>query len=133
MEDHTRTKSLNLHMRRFQWRHRTAVCLVVAFLAAAVSGCRSPRRGEAAGAPLHVSSPAIEHGRATFQQHCYRCHPGGEGGLGPSLNEKPLPVFLMKTQVRHGLGSMPGFNKDEISPHEMDDLMAYMLALRRAR
>jgi mono/diheme cytochrome c family protein len=80
-----------------------------------------------------MSSPAIEHGQLTFQQHCHRCHPGGEGGLGPSLNDKPVPVFLMKTQVRRGLGTMPRFNKDEISPHEMDDLMAYVLALRRAR
>jgi mono/diheme cytochrome c family protein len=133
MENHTRAKSLKRPRRHFIWLRLAGVCLAVALLSTPVSGCRSVRRGEPAGAPVSMSSPAVEHGRLTFQQHCYRCHPGGEGGLGPSLNDKPLPVFLMKTQVRRGLGAMPGFDKDEISPHEMDDLMAYMLALRKAR
>jgi mono/diheme cytochrome c family protein len=132
MENHTRAESLKLPTRQFIWFRLAGVCSALALLVAAASGCRSVHRGEVAGAPVPMSSPAVEHGRLTFQQHCYRCHPGGEGGLGPSLNEKPLPVFLMKTQVRRGLGAMPGFDKDEISAHEMNDLMAYMLALRRA-
>jgi mono/diheme cytochrome c family protein len=67
-----------------------------------------------------------------FQQHCHQCHPGGEGGLGPALNDKPAPAFLIKTQVRLGLGTMPGFDKAQISPEELDDLAAYMLASRKA-
>jgi mono/diheme cytochrome c family protein len=33
-------------------------------------------------------------------------------------------------QVRNGLGAMPAFSEDEISPHELDDIVAYMKARR---
>jgi mono/diheme cytochrome c family protein len=97
------------------------------------SGCRSARRGE----PLVVGSlskdPALERGRIAFAHHCYMCHPGGEGGLGPALNNKPLPRFLMKTQVRLGLGAMPKFSRHSLPADELDDLMRYVLAQRRLR
>ena len=82
--------------------------LAVLAAALAVSGCRSVRRGDAIGRPVAKASAEVERGRVVFQQHCYRCHPGGEGGLGPSLNDKPAPAFLVRTQVRAGLGAMPG-------------------------
>jgi len=66
-----------------------------------------------------------------FQQHCYKCHPGGEGGLGPAINDKPFPRFLMKTQVRAGLGAMPSFHKQDIPPDELEVLMKYIVALRK--
>src|SRR5688572_581576 len=46
-------------------------------------------------------------------QHCHQCHPFGQGGLGPALNDKPAPRFLVKTQVRLGFGTMPGFSKNQ--------------------
>ena len=109
------------------------VVLATALLLVAVCGCRSPRRGEPIAGPRPVSEPALARGRTIFQQQCHHCHPGGEGGLGPTLNDKPSPAFLIKTQVRLGLGTMPGFNKDRISPEELDDLTTYMLASRRAK
>jgi hypothetical protein len=39
--------------------------------------------------------------------YCYKCHPGGEAGLGPSTNAVMAPNFIRKFQVRHGLGVMP--------------------------
>jgi mono/diheme cytochrome c family protein len=33
-------------------------------------------------------------------------------------------------QVRNGLGAMPAFPEDEISPHELDDIVASMKARR---
>ena len=111
------------------------ILLTAALLVAVVVfvGCSSPRRGEAIGRPVQISSVETQRGQIVFQQHCHRCHPGGEGGLGPSLNDKPAPKFLMKTQVRAGLGAMPEFHKEKISSEELNDLMAYLLALRRAR
>ena len=61
------------------------------------------------------------------------CHPGGEGGLGPSLNDKLLPAVAIRTQVRHGLGVMPHFPEKEIPPKELEALVAYMKALRGQR
>jgi mono/diheme cytochrome c family protein len=69
-------------------------------------------------------------GEVVFMQHCHSCHPGGEAGLGPALNNKPLPGFLIRLQVRQGIGAMPRFSEDVISGTELDDLVAYMMALR---
>jgi mono/diheme cytochrome c family protein len=98
-----------------------------------LAGCGSVRRGEPITGKLDRQSPEIERGRLAFQRHCHQCHPGGEGGLGPALNDKPAPVWLMKTQVRTGLGTMPSFGADEIPAATLDDLMAYVVALRKDR
>ena len=63
--------------------------------------------------------------------HCYQCHPGGAAGLGPGLNDKPLPGFAIKTQVRRGLGAMPAFSPEKISDSDLDNLVAYLVTLRR--
>ena len=76
-----------------------------------------------------LSSDA-EAGRTAFMEYCTQCHPGGEAGLGPSLNDKALPTFLKKFQVRQGIGSMPSFSEAEISDQQLDDIMAYLKALR---
>ena len=114
----------------FRWQANLGAALLIAV---ALTACRSVRRGEAVGRPVQTTSSAVAHGRAVFQEHCYRCHPGGEGGLGPALNDKPAPRFLMKTQVRVGLGAMPSFSEDQIGPHELDDLITYVLAWRKAQ
>lgn len=95
------------------------------------TACGSIRRGEPLTGKLDRSSPKVEQGRLVFQNHCHQCHPGGEGGLAPALNDKPAPVWLMKTQVRVGLGAMPAFGEDQISSEQLDDLMAYVIALRK--
>jgi hypothetical protein len=105
-----------------------ALMLLVVFTTA----CRSVRRGEPIGRPVHFTSAESQRGQVIFQQRCDRCHPNGEGGLGPSLNDKPAPKFLMKTQVRTGLGAMPHFDGQTISREELKDLTAYIIDLRKA-
>jgi hypothetical protein len=100
-------------------------------LIATTAGCHSVRRGEPFVGPMQLNSKQ-ETGRILFQQRCHQCHPQGEAGLGPALNNKPAPVFLMKTQVRLGLGAMPRFDEHTISEKALDDLMAYVIALRKA-
>jgi mono/diheme cytochrome c family protein len=95
------------------------------------SACHSVRRGEPITGPMNLT-PKQAHGRIVFQQRCHQCHPNGEAGLGPALNNKPAPVFLMKTQVRFGLGAMPRFDNHAISHNDLDDLIAYVIALRKA-
>ena len=104
------------------------ICLGVVVLAL---GCHSVRRGEPFVGEMQVSSKQ-ERGRMVFQQRCHQCHPNGEAGLGPALNNKPAPVFLMKTQVRLGLGAMPRFDEHTISKKDLDDLMSFVMALRKA-
>jgi mono/diheme cytochrome c family protein len=94
-----------------------------------IAGC-SARRGEPIVGPLRVSEPGIARGQQVFMRECHQCHPGGEAGLGPAINNKPLPGFLVKFQVRTGLGVMPAFSQGEISAEELDRLVDYLKALR---
>ena len=60
--------------------------------------------------------------------YCQKCHPSGEAGLGPSINANPAPQFIKRFQMRHGLGVMPGFKKDEISKSDLHDISKYLKA-----
>jgi len=99
----------------------------------AVSGCGNSRRAGPASEPMLVTSNDLVDGRRVFMHNCYQCHPGGQGGLGPAINNKPLPRFLMHTQIRQGFGAMPGFNEKDISDQELDHLLDYVVALRKAK
>jgi mono/diheme cytochrome c family protein len=114
--------------------NRSSVATLLVVLAGSVllASCGgSAIRGEPRTAPLRLSTDdKISVGQQVFMEHCYQCHPGGAGGLAPAINDKPLPVWLMKTQVRAGLGAMPGFSKDQISDEQLDALVAYLKALR---
>jgi len=102
-------------------------------LAVALAACGTAKRGEPMAGPFQPADPGQRRGEVLFDRHCDKCHTGGEGALGPALNDKPLPVELMKLQTRRGIGAMPGFPASEISDQELDDLMAYIVALRRHR
>ena len=106
-----------------------AAALVVSLILP-LSGCGSARRGEPFTGVVAAPLIQLDTGRLVFMQECHRCHPGGEAGLGPSLNDKPLPGFLMQFQVRHGLGAMPGFDEERISDQHLDELIGYLQALR---
>jgi len=94
-------------------------------------GCGTARRGEPLAGEMKIASEQVKSGQQVFMHNCYQCHPGGEAGLGPALNNKPLPGFLMKLQVRKGLGAMPGFSEDHISAEDLNSLVAYLKTLRR--
>jgi mono/diheme cytochrome c family protein len=96
------------------------------------SGCGSARRSEPIKGAASIADPATARGRIVYMDKCNRCHPGGEAGLGPALNDKPLPEPLMKTQIRAGLGAMPAFPSGEISDADVDAIIAYLKAMRRA-
>ena len=49
-------------------------------------------------------SEEFVRGQKVFMSTCNRCHPGGRGGLGPSIYKKP--GFVIRFQVRNGLGVM---------------------------
>ncbi len=112
---------------------RIPAILLLVCLALAQGGCGSARRGDPIAGPLDIDSDRIAAGRKVFMTQCNQCHPGGEAGVGPALNNKPLPAFLIKFQVRHGLGVMPDFSEERINDKELDALTAYLIALRRHR
>jgi len=81
--------------------------------------------------PLVITEPAQDRGRLVFMQDCYKCHPGGEAGIGPSLNDKRLTSVMTRYRVRHGASGMPAFGRSRLSDGQLDDVMAYLTALRR--
>jgi mono/diheme cytochrome c family protein len=93
----------------------------------------SARRGEPLYGPLPISSAEVANGQKVFMRECHQCHPGGEAGLGPAINNKPLPGFLMAFQVRRGFGAMPAFSEGEISSQELDDLIQFLKEIRNHR
>jgi mono/diheme cytochrome c family protein len=110
--------------------NRTAGAILIAAILVGQTACRSVRRGEPVVGPITSPDPEVQKGRIVFHEHCYKCHPGGEGGLGPSLNDKSLPGFLIKMQVRNGLGVMPSFPKRDIPDDELKALTKYLALLR---
>ena len=94
------------------------------------AGCASARRSEPIAGPLPEVSSEVESGRLIFQRNCHACHVHGEAGLGPAINDKPLPAFMIRMQVRNGLGAMPSFAEKDLSPNDLDKVIAYLETLR---
>lgn len=103
------------------------------FLLLLLSNCGTARRGAPMFDPIDLENQALAQGEKVYMSYCHMCHPGGTAGLGPAINNKPLPGFLIRYQVRHGIGMMPAFKEDVISDKEMDNLVAYLKELRKAK
>ena len=110
----------------------TASAPAAAYLLAAIllTGCGPERRDEPLTEPLTSDDPRVALGHRVYSQHCHQCHPGGAAGLGPAINDKPLPVTLIKAQVRQGHGHMPKFSEEEISDEELGAIPYYLKGLR---
>ena len=83
------------------------------------------------------SDPVLKEGRLVFKLNCQRCHPAGEAGVGPPLNNIRLPGFLIKARVRSRAfllwtGRMPQFDKHEISRKELRSLVRFMKEMERS-
>jgi mono/diheme cytochrome c family protein len=102
-------------------------------LAAVVSlsaGCGYSRRSAPLVGPMQLNAEE-QKGQLVFYRHCNECHPQGEAGLGPSLNDKALPKLGIKSQVRHALPPMPKFDDSMIAEADLDALTSYVDALHR--
>ena len=105
----------------------------MALLVAAVLcfGCGTAKRDEPEKPAFVARDSTVARGERVFKQQCDYCHPGGSGGVGPPLNNKPAPAFAIRFQVRHGLGAMPAFDSTKISETDLRAVAEYLKALRR--
>jgi mono/diheme cytochrome c family protein len=95
------------------------------------AGCASARRTEPIKEPIKITDKKLLSGQQNFYRYCSSCHPHGEAGLAPALNNKGIvPGFLIKFQVRNGLGKMPSFPQEVISPEQLDDIVDYIKFLQ---
>jgi mono/diheme cytochrome c family protein len=101
--------------------------LAVAVVAA---GCGPEHRGEPRGPKVVPDTRAEARGARLYSKFCYQCHPGGEAGLGPALNDKPLPEIAIRTQIREGVGAMPAFDGDLLSDDDVAALAEYVQEMR---
>lgn len=117
---------------RREWRQgRSIVATALVTAAALVAACGSARRSEPLVGEKVEPNATIALGEQLFDRQCSQCHPGGEGGLGPALNNKPLPRWAIQFQVRNGVGTMPRFSSREISDEQLAAVTSYMVWLRR--
>lgn len=93
----------------------------------AIVACGAARQSPPLASPAQLSSEE-RVGQRVFMRECNGCHPQGAGGLGPALNDKPVPVAAVKLQVRQGLGAMPSFSEKEITSDELSALVAFLSA-----
>jgi mono/diheme cytochrome c family protein len=109
---------------------------IIPILITLIISCGTPKRSEPITGKMQIKSEAVANGKIVFINNCQKCHPGGEAGVGPGINNVPIPGILKRFRVRSkafllGLGRMPSFKKDKISGKEMNDLVAYLKALNK--
>jgi mono/diheme cytochrome c family protein len=107
-------------VKRLAWLLTAAAVLAAA--------CATPRHSEPCTGPFRPANAAEERGEIVFSNYCSKCHDSGHSGLAPGI--LPVPDALIRFQVRHGLGVMPAFGEDRLSPAQLDDLLAYLNAIR---
>jgi mono/diheme cytochrome c family protein len=110
---------------------RALTLLLLGAALVALAACGSARRGAPLTGPHDPPSAEIAQGQRVFDAFCNGCHPGGTAGVGLALNNKPLPGFVIRRQVRWGVGAMPAFSEETIPDDELDALVAYLVWLRR--
>lgn len=108
----------------------SAIIFVLSFaiIALIANACAVRKSEPVKGKTFQITNESVAKGEQLYMNHCQKCHPGGEGGLGPAINSNPAPQFIKRFQVRHGLGVMPSFKKDEISQDDLKSISRYLKA-----
>ena len=99
-----------------------------------LAACGSPRADVPIAGRMAVTDAQVAYGERVFMQQCNQCHPRGSAGLAPGINNKPIPPFLIRFQIRNGLGAMPAFPESQLGDKEVDAIIEYLMYMReRAR
>lgn len=109
---------------------RTLPALAVIAVLAILPACGPKHRGEPQGPQVQPDTVAEAHGQRLFDRFCTKCHPNGAAGLGPALNDKPLPELAIRTQIRKGVGAMPSFDGDTLRDADVAAIAKYVQELR---
>lgn len=102
--------------------------LILIFFLVVLGSCTIRKSEPITGKEFTPANASVTNGERMYMMHCQKCHPGGEGGLGPAINPNPAPGFIKRFQVRHGLGTMPAFRIEEIAKKDLHDISKYLKA-----
>src|ERR1043165_316331 len=106
-----------------------AIALILSTITfALLLACTARKSEPLSGKEFVAKNESIANGERQFMMHCQKCHPGAEGGLGPAISPNPAPGFVKRFQMRHGLGVMPAFKKDEITKKDLHDISKFLHA-----
>lgn len=112
-------------------RKLTVICTLVSLWAfLGLSSCSAPKALPTAET-VSMPTEELENGRVLFNQNCATCHPEGMSGLGPAIINKPLPKFLIRFQIRNGMGVMPKFDEDVLTDKQVEHIAEYLVYLRK--
>jgi hypothetical protein len=113
-------------------RSNVIIFISVLILLCVLISCSTQKR-VATNLPDAIANddPLVARGRIVFKLKCDKCHPDGQGGLGPPVIGTHLPGFLIRYRVRSKsfllwMGRMPSFDKHEISKDDMKALLAFI-------
>jgi mono/diheme cytochrome c family protein len=109
----------------------TVIRIVIIVCVTLIGACSVRKAEPLTGREFVPASQRVANGQRVFMAYCNKCHPGGEGGLGPSLLANPAPQLLKRFQMRHGLGVMPAFKKEEISKKDLHDISKFLRAWKK--
>ncbi|MGK7391120.1 MAG: c-type cytochrome [Candidatus Cyclobacteriaceae bacterium M2_1C_046] len=104
--------------------------ILIGSMAAVYTSC-SVRKGVPYSEPVVLPTQDLEDGQVLFYSYCNTCHPSGTAGVGLAINNKPLPKFLIRFQVRHGLGVMPDFDEEVLKDEQVKKIAKYLVYLRK--
>jgi len=89
--------------------------------------------------PSGAQAPAAPKMPYVFAMYCLMCHKVGVQ-IGPagifdmvSKSGNPLHEQYIRNNVRFGFNAMPAFRLSEVSPRELDAMVAYLKALAAYR
>ncbi|MGK7391523.1 MAG: c-type cytochrome [Candidatus Cyclobacteriaceae bacterium M2_1C_046] len=106
-------------------------CLIAGYIiiiSITLNSCSSvPPYAEVKSMPTHE----LENGRILYNNYCATCHPNGGSGVGLAIINKPLPEFLIRFQIRHGIGVMPDFDEDVLKDEQVESIAEYLAYLRK--
>lgn len=109
---------------------RPGLFLAALLMVLEVIGCSAPKKALYTE-PVDLPSEELKKGKIAFEEYCATCHPGAMAGVGLAIVNKPLPEFLIKFQIRNGIGVMPAFGEDKLSDEEVDHIAEYLVYLRK--
>jgi len=73
-----------------------------------------------------LTSTDVASGETHYNQYCAGCHPGGEAGAGPLINNIAWTPAKMREQIREGEGTMPPVPESKLDAAGLEALLAYL-------
>lgn len=119
---------------RLQHMGLLAVLLCAALVAVPSRSALAQAGGAAEPKPAAGDKAAggnAQNGKQLFTADgCYECHGrAAQGGVGPRIGPRPIPLAALITYVRQPSGEMPPYTAKVITDAELTDIYAFLQSI----